>query len=828
MSTQFTNRQWRLPNNENKDKQSNYSMSFNGGSEKITFSTITLATNYTLSAWAKRINTSRNEFLFGNSQTFGYGAYFNGTSNLYFKENQSPPMTYDNAAIQTALARTDWVHWLFIKDATAGTVSIYVDGVLAQSVSGSGMQTINAIGGSGSSSGTQYIWNGKIDAVSIFDYALTDGTGGTVNQIAALYGSSSTGIGNPMSLSPKPVAYYPLGDQDAFNGADYLVPNSSLKDYVFDFNGSSDFMTIQNVGNIFSEITKFSFSGWFKIQSYTSGSQNLIIIANGSTKYFQVSLYYVHKQIRFIVDTGFGYFNNLQNIAPENTWFHYAGVFDGAESTNANKAKLYINGNPVTLTFVADFPNSFATIPSTAEIQISKDFSPFSSITGEISNLQFWNTNLSLTEVETLYNNGSPIQTLANIPQNSNLQGWWKLDASATYDGSNWTIEDSSTNSNTGTSSGMTQANLVQSDLSFTSGYSPYALDFDSASSDYIQTTGNTIMNGGTEASLSVWINTQDKTQTQQILSIFSGKKYVEMTLISGGLYCWLGDGSTTTNYNIVNSTNLNIDNDTWYNLTYVFDGSESTDGTRLKVYKNGSLLTWSTTRTIPTTLANDLSLDFYIGARNGATTFNGSLSNPSLWNASLTPAQVSEIYNEGVPSNLNNHSAYSNLVSWWQLGSNTSWVDPYWIVLDEKGTNNGQSQNVAAPNNMGENAIVDGVGSYANGLSSGMGGDEVVGDAPYSTANALSVNMDVEDRVTGISNATITTGGTGYATGTNIATTGGTGSGCTVDITASGAITAVTINNSGLGYSVGEVLTVVQSGGSSGTITVTSLNTPS
>jgi hypothetical protein len=47
-----------------------------------------------------------------------------------------------------------------------------------------------------------------------------------------------------------------------------------------------------------------------------------------------------------------------------------------------------------------------------------------------------------------------------------------------------WTIEDSS-NSNTGTSSGMTQANLVQSDLSFTSGYSPYALDFD-GTNDYI------------------------------------------------------------------------------------------------------------------------------------------------------------------------------------------------------------------------------------------------------------------------------------------------------------------------------------------------------
>ena len=49
----------------------------------------------------------------------------------------------------------------------------------------------------------------------------------------------------------------------------------------------------------------------------------------------------------------------------------------------------------------------------------------------------------------------------------------------------------------------------------------------------------------------------------------------------------------------------------------------------------------------------------------------------------------------------------------------------------------------------MGEDAIVDGVNTYANGTSSGMGGDEVIGDAPYSSSNALSVNMDVEDRVT-------------------------------------------------------------------------------
>ena len=76
-------------------------------------------------------------------------------------------------------------------------------------------------------------------------------------------------------------------------------------------------------------------------------------------------------------------------------------------------------------------------------------------------------------------------------------------------------------------------------------------------------------------------------------------------------------------------------------------------------------------------------------------------------------------------------------------MGSNSSF-NTNWTVLDEvtASGNNGTSVN------MGEDAIVDGVGSYANGLSSGMGGDEVIGSAPFSDANSLSINMDVLDRV--------------------------------------------------------------------------------
>ena len=71
-------------------------------------------------------------------------------------------------------------------------------------------------------------------------------------------------------------------------------------------------------------------------------------------------------------------------------------------------------------------------------------------------------------------------------------------------------------------------------------------------------------------------------------------------------------------------------------------------------------------------------------------------------------------------------------------------------------------------------------------------------------------------------------TGGSGYTTGTALATTGGSGSATlVVDITASaGAITNVTINDGGTGYVAGETITIVQSGGAGGSVDISTVAT--
>ena len=63
------------------------------------------------------------------------------------------------------------------------------------------------------------------DQVCVFDYALSE------SQVSTLYGNNSAGyfqIGNPMALTPNPVVFYPLGDQDVqqtVDSTDWRIPN---------------------------------------------------------------------------------------------------------------------------------------------------------------------------------------------------------------------------------------------------------------------------------------------------------------------------------------------------------------------------------------------------------------------------------------------------------------------------------------------------------------------------------------------------------------------------------------------------------------------------
>ena len=411
-----------------------------------------------------------------------------------------------------------------------------------------------------------------------------------------------------------------------------------------------------------------------------------------------------------------------------NKWHHVA------VTVNINDVIFYIDGQPagtVTITglsSVADKDFIIGDVPYSTAYEFA----------GLISNAKMFNTGLPATgsnSIETLYNNGSPLTSMSGF---TSLQGWWKLNATATYDSSTttWSIPDDSSNSNTGTSLGMTQSALQQSDLQYTSGYSPYALQLD-GTSNFID-CGATVQQPTTNYSVSCWVKLDSVALSGLVGNFKTGSTPqvgFALTLSSGLNFQFWADGTANSNGGTVTGTST-PNSSTWYNVVGTYDGSI------VKIYVNNVLEnSVSYSATLNATDQN-LVIGRWYGNYSDYYTA-GSMSNVSVWNTALTSAQVTELYNSGVPSNLNNHSAVSSLVSWWQLGSNSSYNSNYWTCLDEKGTNDATSST-----NMSEVDIVNGVGYSSNGVSSGMS-DNVIGDAPYSKANSLSVNMDVLDRTT-------------------------------------------------------------------------------
>jgi hypothetical protein len=946
MSTKFLSPGWRMPRNANQSKQSNYSLDFEGESSSSYIDSNfipanNLTGNFTISAWVYSDNITGGigvDFICGveNYTTprkkFGFGLYNNNSPQYYY-------MFGSTSAIGATISnnpKNTWTHLTVTYD--GANLKFYSNGTLDSTVSVGVLSDYSTsdmyIGARNkvdpTDSATDF-FNGKMTELCIFDYDLSS------SQVTTLWGGG-TSASNPMALPRTPIAYYPLGTS-AWNG-NFLAENNAIGDYVFDFDGLAEITT----GGISGISSNTTVSFWFNNSTAAGGQAPLIASLNyTSTTYENFAFRLQTNNIIQAVLAKSGNYEILETSAIiDNAW--YFVVLTTSTSGSSVTATLYLNGTQVATNSGTDFSNlndlqNGLTIGHWTAPGNQNNFN------GTISNVQIFNTALSATEVETLYNYGSPIQTLANIPQNSNLNAWYKLDASEVYDSSNtqWQIannvlsdkaysfngtnnieitqnssiqtsnfsiglwikgypqldktiienggangfsiktkhndatkvlirtgsvdgleltgalngewnfvyftmsgnssrgglnggysyaggaarnydsskglfigsksdstsgftgeiaqvvyydgrgpnnatglygnlpanpppnplvgeanpnlvswwkldaasitdgQGSNNGSNNGAtlidtnvgrpagigglSQGMSQSNLVQSDLQTVAPYSKYALSFD-GTNDYIDT--NSTFNTLTSFSISAWFKADDTAGV--VRSIVSTRDhglsnsqgldiYINSNVLTGRVY---SNGATEVTQSFTDTTN-------WHHVALTYNGST------LEFFLDNSSIGTATG-----SYDNTSGKNLLIGKWGYSSYyFDGSISNVSVWNAALTPTQVREIYNEGLPSNLNSHSAYSNLVSWWQLGSNSSWNGNRWIVADEKGTNNGYSQNMSPY--MPESGLTNGVGTTANGTSSGMGVEALVGDAPYSTANAISSGMAATARGTDI-----------------------------------------------------------------------------
>ncbi len=243
----------------------------------------------------------------------------------------------------------------------------------------------------------------------------------------------SMGITNPLFLAPKATAggcrVVRTSAAQSLEG----ICNGEIPQYVAQFNGQDSLIGILSLPNI--PQSSITISGWVYISGFTSSNgdqewwtNNAGLGAIGLQSYPNTFPGATKTTLTFFTHNAISTETSVcQIIANLNSWYFVV------ESVNGNTATLYVNGNTI--------PGCSFTYsnPGTEKDITIGSYGPTSSGAGNImdgleSNIQIYNTSLSASEVQALYQEGiggAPI-----ILQN--LVGWWPLNGNANdYSGNN-------------------------------------------------------------------------------------------------------------------------------------------------------------------------------------------------------------------------------------------------------------------------------------------------------------------------------------------------------------------------------------------------------
>jgi hypothetical protein len=660
MGTNYIAPMWRMPENTNKDKLSNYSIEFDGSVKNINLPTtwvddigLTSAKKLSFSIWVKPDSTSTRMTVTSSpyntwNDNFGIN-YLASSTQLWLEQGASTKFL----STSTTLTANEWSHLLFVFDASESSASTktkcYINGDLVTNESSTIFTSMTNPGnafyfgrlyyGAGSSN---YSWSGNLGQACFFDYALS------TDQITYLYN-----LNNPMAITgAEPVAYWPLGDNSNPN-ADAGYPNTSVgADSVFEFNSAGTRINLGLESSLsLGGASKYSTSLWFKksgnttncLWGYNYGD------ANGSGWYYWLNSGNLRISIgKNGISSGFGTYDISASELPVGKWQHIVVVFNGTLSAGDDRIKVYHNGANAVGTYSnsANFP---ATLPNgngasnrnvyLGQLQLGNGSFSYN-YDGELSNVQQWSTDLSLSDAETLYNNGQPIMT-GTQPEAANLKAWYKLNQSSNWEADSagdWQIPDA------------------------TSAF-PQSFNFIAANSDAIQFGPSSGLGFDTQISISAWFNqTPGGGNLQQLVAEDkTGSSRNWGIILVGRIPNFQFFDEAGVQVQLVGTA---LTEGKWHHILCTATGDTSANG--VKMYINGQLVAQGTASN--ENIKND-NIQAKIGTQSATTPtyyFDGKISNVALWSSDQS-SEKDNIYNDGIPA-----TSYTNTPQYWYKLDNT------------------------------------------------------------------------------------------------------------------------------------------------------------
>ena len=200
-------------------------------------------------------------------------------------------------------------------------------------------------------------------------------------------------------------------------------------------------------------------------------------------------------------------------------------------------------------------------------------------------------------------------------------------------------------------------------------------------------------LNTNTKATWSVWLkpNLGGTYVISRVSSSTSASAFVYQFVIvaSGEVFMQIGD---TTRRARTGSTTLA--DGVWSHILVCYDGTLA-NGSKTRIFINGIDAT-STDSTTATSL-NSSGFGLQLGRRDMSPTYfySGFMDEIAIWSGTDESANVSEIWNGGLPNDLNNLPTAPNPTTWYRMGDG----DTYPTILDKNGSANLTMTNMSSAN---------------------------------------------------------------------------------------------------------------------------------